>query len=175
MLSARSQRCSLHLPSLLCLADASTYAHYLFHAFDTTQTGSVKFEVRVSLGLPGSLAPLPLHHGVLGKGLAHQMPSVKTKNLHPFNKHFLDRERSRTRPPSGAQGLEGPMVTAWQPPCTRSEHTPALCYVLHVISSLNPGDNPRGGSYYVLPVAEEGSKAKRGHVPFPRSHSKGGI
>ncbi|XP_074169985.1 A-type potassium channel modulatory protein KCNIP1 isoform X2 [Rhinolophus sinicus] len=24
--------------------DASTYAHYLFHAFDTTQTGSVKFE-----------------------------------------------------------------------------------------------------------------------------------
>ncbi|XP_016072566.1 PREDICTED: Kv channel-interacting protein 1 isoform X1 [Miniopterus natalensis] len=28
----------------LCLADASTYAHYLFHAFDTTQTGSVKFE-----------------------------------------------------------------------------------------------------------------------------------
>ncbi|XP_023620275.1 Kv channel-interacting protein 1 isoform X2 [Myotis lucifugus] len=35
--------CSPHLP-LLCLADASTYAHYLFHAFDTTQTGSVKFE-----------------------------------------------------------------------------------------------------------------------------------
>nr|KAF6447198.1 potassium voltage-gated channel interacting protein 1 [Rousettus aegyptiacus] len=31
-------------PLLLCLADASTYAHYLFHAFDTTQTGSVKFE-----------------------------------------------------------------------------------------------------------------------------------
>uniref|UniRef100_A0A8C5VR73 Potassium voltage-gated channel interacting protein 1 n=1 Tax=Microcebus murinus TaxID=30608 RepID=A0A8C5VR73_MICMU len=26
------------------LADASTYAHYLFNAFDTTQTGSVKFE-----------------------------------------------------------------------------------------------------------------------------------
>nr|KAF6346732.1 potassium voltage-gated channel interacting protein 1 [Pipistrellus kuhlii] len=24
--------------------DATTYAHYLFHAFDTTQTGSVKFE-----------------------------------------------------------------------------------------------------------------------------------
>ncbi|XP_036095999.1 Kv channel-interacting protein 1 isoform X1 [Molossus molossus] len=30
--------------SPLCLSDASTYAHYLFHAFDTTQTGSVKFE-----------------------------------------------------------------------------------------------------------------------------------
>ncbi|KAM6150414.1 A-type potassium channel modulatory protein KCNIP1 isoform 1-T1 [Erethizon dorsatum] len=27
-----------------CLTDASTYAHYLFNAFDTTQTGSVKFE-----------------------------------------------------------------------------------------------------------------------------------
>nr|XP_014337535.1 PREDICTED: Kv channel-interacting protein 1 isoform X2 [Bos mutus] len=36
--------CSHHLPLLLCLADASMYAHYLFHAFDTTQTGSVKFE-----------------------------------------------------------------------------------------------------------------------------------
>ncbi|XP_007465587.1 PREDICTED: Kv channel-interacting protein 1 isoform X2 [Lipotes vexillifer] len=35
---------SHHLLFLLCLADASTYAHYLFHAFDTTQTGSVKFE-----------------------------------------------------------------------------------------------------------------------------------
>ncbi|XP_034869963.1 Kv channel-interacting protein 1 isoform X2 [Mirounga leonina] len=35
---------SRHLPFLLCLADASMYAHYLFHAFDTTQTGSVKFE-----------------------------------------------------------------------------------------------------------------------------------
>ncbi|XP_075399320.1 A-type potassium channel modulatory protein KCNIP1 isoform X2 [Tenrec ecaudatus] len=37
---------SLHvspvLPSLP--ADASTYAHYLFNAFDTTQTGSVNFE-----------------------------------------------------------------------------------------------------------------------------------
>ncbi|XP_062045627.1 Kv channel-interacting protein 1 isoform X1 [Lepus europaeus] len=32
------------LPFPLCLADASTYAHYLFNAFDTTQTGSVKFE-----------------------------------------------------------------------------------------------------------------------------------
>ncbi|XP_001150323.3 Kv channel-interacting protein 1 isoform X1 [Pan troglodytes] len=32
-------------PALLfCLVDASTYAHYLFNAFDTTQTGSVKFE-----------------------------------------------------------------------------------------------------------------------------------
>ncbi|KAF3828314.1 hypothetical protein GH733_005011 [Mirounga leonina] len=30
------------LPS--SLSDASMYAHYLFHAFDTTQTGSVKFE-----------------------------------------------------------------------------------------------------------------------------------
>uniref|UniRef100_A0A8C2RLG1 EF-hand domain-containing protein n=1 Tax=Capra hircus TaxID=9925 RepID=A0A8C2RLG1_CAPHI len=29
--------------------DASMYAHYLFHAFDTTQTGSVKFEVCLSL------------------------------------------------------------------------------------------------------------------------------
>ncbi|XP_035314485.1 Kv channel-interacting protein 1 isoform X4 [Cricetulus griseus] len=28
--------------------DASTYAHYLFNAFDTTQTGSVKFEDFVS-------------------------------------------------------------------------------------------------------------------------------
>ncbi|XP_012884089.1 PREDICTED: Kv channel-interacting protein 1 isoform X1 [Dipodomys ordii] len=27
-----------------CLVDASTYAHYLFNAFDTTQAGSVKFE-----------------------------------------------------------------------------------------------------------------------------------
>ncbi|XP_025780547.1 Kv channel-interacting protein 1 isoform X4 [Puma concolor] len=35
---------SRHLPFLLCLSDASMYAHYLFHAFDTTQTGSVKFE-----------------------------------------------------------------------------------------------------------------------------------
>lgn len=26
-------------------ADASTYAHYLFNAFDTTQSGSIKFEV----------------------------------------------------------------------------------------------------------------------------------
>ncbi|XP_023407159.1 Kv channel-interacting protein 1 isoform X1 [Loxodonta africana] len=29
---------------LFLLTDASTYAHYLFNAFDTTQTGSVKFE-----------------------------------------------------------------------------------------------------------------------------------
>ncbi|XP_066129343.1 Kv channel-interacting protein 1 isoform X3 [Saccopteryx bilineata] len=31
-------------PARPSLSDASTYAHYLFHAFDTTQTGSVKFE-----------------------------------------------------------------------------------------------------------------------------------
>uniref|UniRef100_A0A2K6RZB8 Potassium voltage-gated channel interacting protein 1 n=1 Tax=Saimiri boliviensis boliviensis TaxID=39432 RepID=A0A2K6RZB8_SAIBB len=31
-------------PLPFCLVDASTYAHYLFNAFDTTQTGSVKFE-----------------------------------------------------------------------------------------------------------------------------------
>lgn len=60
--------CPLHPPLLLCPADASTYAHYLFHAFDTTQTGSVKFEVRVSPGLPGRLSPLPLCHRVLGDG-----------------------------------------------------------------------------------------------------------
>ncbi|TEA23002.1 hypothetical protein DBR06_SOUSAS13110045, partial [Sousa chinensis] len=40
----KNDPCSHHLLFLLCLADASTYAHYLFHAFDTTQTGSVKFE-----------------------------------------------------------------------------------------------------------------------------------
>uniref|UniRef100_F7D9N3 Potassium voltage-gated channel interacting protein 1 n=1 Tax=Callithrix jacchus TaxID=9483 RepID=F7D9N3_CALJA len=31
-------------PLPFCLVDASMYAHYLFNAFDTTQTGSVKFE-----------------------------------------------------------------------------------------------------------------------------------
>uniref|UniRef100_A0A8C2RLK9 EF-hand domain-containing protein n=1 Tax=Capra hircus TaxID=9925 RepID=A0A8C2RLK9_CAPHI len=36
--------CNFQLPFY-----ASMYAHYLFHAFDTTQTGSVKFEVCLSL------------------------------------------------------------------------------------------------------------------------------
>nr|XP_020019965.1 Kv channel-interacting protein 1 isoform X3 [Castor canadensis] len=44
--------------SALYLADASAYAHYLFNAFDTTQTGSVKFEdfvTALSILLRGSV------------------------------------------------------------------------------------------------------------------------
>lgn len=33
------------MPVSGCVADASTYAHYLFNAFDTTSNGSIKFEV----------------------------------------------------------------------------------------------------------------------------------
>ncbi|XP_035314484.1 Kv channel-interacting protein 1 isoform X3 [Cricetulus griseus] len=50
-LQGLSKWVSLHPPSPhlpLYFADASTYAHYLFNAFDTTQTGSVKFEDFVS-------------------------------------------------------------------------------------------------------------------------------
>lgn len=35
------------LPLLSVAPDASTYAHYLFNAFDTGHTGSIKFEVWV--------------------------------------------------------------------------------------------------------------------------------
>ena len=59
--------CSHHLPLLLCLADASMYAHYLFHAFDTTQTGSVKFEVCLSLRGPRAPTTLPLNDGHIGR------------------------------------------------------------------------------------------------------------
>lgn len=38
---------NLHLSS--SVADASTYAHYLFNAFDTGHTGSIKFEVCFAL------------------------------------------------------------------------------------------------------------------------------
>ena len=34
------------MPVSGCVADASTYAHYLFNAFDTTNNGSIKFEVK---------------------------------------------------------------------------------------------------------------------------------
>lgn len=46
---------------LFFFTDASTYAHYLFNAFDSGHNGSIKFEVILSVTLCTSL-PLSLSH-----------------------------------------------------------------------------------------------------------------
>ncbi|XP_011369291.1 Kv channel-interacting protein 1 [Pteropus vampyrus] len=70
--------------------DASTYAHYLFHAFDTTQTGSVKFEDFVTA------------LSILLRGTVHEKLRW-TFNLYDINKDgYINKEVSEPGP--GARG-----------------------------------------------------------------------
>lgn len=57
MFFTKSINVYIGFPSLYCLSylffiipsDATTYAHFLFNAFDLDRNGSIRFEVRISL------------------------------------------------------------------------------------------------------------------------------
>ena len=76
------------LPALpLVSLDATTYAHFLFNAFDADGNGAIRFEVGPCrpLPIPGSCIPQAWHHPL---GAVHRLrcgPGVSGPVCHPGN------------------------------------------------------------------------------------------